>query len=361
MLSTHILSDTDGKIIVSTDSSIPVGGQMTQDQKDSFSTKDYIVWNTALGTQRWELFSAYDMQPVKQTMQAVTWRVIMIGIVVLLLFLMMAVLISHTITRPLQELADYMGAQEKGLPEEIAPSPYEDEVGTLIESFNYMARRNKELFEYVQWERRTKQMLELALLQSQIKPHFLYNTLDTIYCLVLMDKPEDAGRVTKLLADYYRSILNRGEEWIWMEEELKSVTQYLEIQKVRYRDFVEYTIDLPSSMQKIQIPKMTLQPLVENALYHGIKPKKLDGKIAITGEREGPWAYLHVCDNGIGMSQEDFNHALQKDTPEQEGGFGLRNVERRLKLFYGERSHLRMERKAGITQVSICLYWGEDV
>ena len=172
----------------------------------------------------------------------------------------------------------------------------------------------------------------------------------------------------KLLADYYRLVLNKGLDWIWMDQELEALQKYLEIQSVRYNDSLSYSIEMPEELRAFKIPKLTLQPLIENAIYHGIKPKNGRGHILVTGELVDDWAYIYVVDDGIGMSRETFRRIL---SGEQKGAdmddissadkmhsmesFGLKNVSERLKMYYGQGTCIQLDDTPIGTSIALCI------
>ena len=187
---------------------------------------------------------------------------------------------------------------------------------------------------------------DLRLLQEQIQPHFLYNTLDTIVWLIESNEPDEAVTMVVTLSDFFREILSKGKEFISIREEEKHISSYLQIQEMRYRDILEYDIQLDQVIYKYQILKLTLQPVVENALYHGIKYKRAKGCIHIHGEKDGDVIRFTVRDDGVGMDEDTLaklNRKLGRDgnsmayqTGEAGGGIALVNVNSRIHLLFGE-------------------------
>ena len=214
--------------------------------------------------------------------------------------------------------------------------------GVLSRIFNAMVGQIKELLEQVKKEQKQKRETELALFQIQIKPHFLYNTLDLIYVCCEMDEKDVAGRIAKALADYYRTCLSGGEEIVSVREEIQNIENYLYIQRERYSDVISYKINVPQDCGKYKIPKMTLQPLVENAIYHGLKEKDGEGCICISVEDKGENILLKVEDDGVGMSGQEFQEILQKK--ENKVHFGLKNVHERIQLYFGEEYGIFLEK-----------------
>ncbi len=182
--------------------------------------------------------------------------------------------------------------------------------------------------------------LELKLLQAQINPHFLYNTLDNIVWLAEDGRTKDVEDIVTSLSQFFRTTLSGGKDFISIGEELKHIEAYLQIQQFRYRDILSHEIDVPEEIRKYSIIKLTLQPLVENALYHGIKNKRGGGRIRISAKDEGTRILITVEDNGIGMEEEALaylNRIIQgKEKPSVDNtGFGMANIAERMRLNYG--------------------------
>lgn len=191
---------------------------------------------------------------------------------------------------------------------------------------------------------------DLRLLQEQINPHFLYNTLDTIVWLIEGNKEDEAVEMVVTLSNFFRLVLSRGREFISLREEKQHISSYLEIQQVRYRDIMEYEIEIDPSLYDFQILKLTLQPLVENALYHGIKYKRAKGHIWIFGEKRGELLFLTVEDDGAGMEEEELlrlRGEIERPCSETEQGFGLANVNERIHMYFGPEYGMTIESAKG--------------
>ncbi|MGN0371902.1 MAG: sensor histidine kinase [Enterocloster sp.] len=233
------------------------------------------------------------------------------------------------------------------------------EITTLSNSLEKMRLRINHLLNQVELEQEAKRQIEVALLQEQIHPHFLYNTLYSIIQLCELKQSEKASEMLTALATFYRIGLNRGENIITVEEELKHVKNYLFIQHFRYSDLFDYTIDCDTEILNCRIPKMSLQPLVENAIYHGIKQKHEFGNICILGGTyDGENAYLEVHDDGPGIDEmrlEEIRACLRDGiTGENKISFGLKNVDSRIKFEFGRQYGLEIESLPQDTCVRIC-------
>ncbi len=320
--------------------------------------KNYVVSDITFG-KSFTLISVLDIKSALSVGNDITIYVIFVAVVILIIFYTLFQFIVSKITGNITKLANHMKQFKATLPQTI-PSPEEqDEIGVLMHSYNQMVTMNKELFVTIDNEKRIKRHMELALLQSQIKPHFLYNTLDIIFCLNAMGRQEQASQVTKLLAGYYRLVLNKGEELIPLEQEIEAVRKYLDIQAVRYSDNVSYTIDVPEGLYDFCIPKITIQPLIENAIYHGIKPKGSKGNIAIKARDMGSRVLITITDDGVGMTSDVFNACISgRRKATDSDGFGIKNVNDRIKLFYGKDSGITLEEGVVSTGTALvlCLY-----
>lgn len=191
----------------------------------------------------------------------------------------------------------------------------------------------------VRAEQRQLRKAEFELLQAQINPHFLYNTLDAIVWSAEAGNQKQVIQMVGSLSDFFRTSLNRGREIVTVREDLQHVCSYLEIQKIRYMDILEYEILVPEELNDYKIPKITLQPLAENALYHGIKNKRGGGKITIRGHEDKDSFVIEVYDDGIGMTQERLiavRKGLSDKAPEKSELYGLYNVNERIRLNFGD-------------------------
>ena len=198
-----------------------------------------------------------------------------------------------------------------------------------------MAGRIEGLLENVRKEQEAQHMTELQLIQAQVNPHFLYNTLDTIVWLVEGGMEQDAVDMITSLSVFFRTSLSKGKDIIPLSEEERHTLSYLEIQQSRYRDILEFEIRIPKELESVMVPKLTLQPLAENALYHGIKNKRGKGKILIEGFDLGDDMMLRVTDNGQGMTPQRLHEVQEAIQTGERAGFGLAAVSERIALYYG--------------------------
>lgn len=230
------------------------------------------------------------------------------------------------------------------------------EIHLLDKGFDEMAQRINSLMDRQIADQKYLHRTELELLQAQINPHFLYNTLDSIVILAENHRDEEVVEMVTSLSVFFRNSLSKGRDIITLRAERDQVTSYLKIQQIRYSDILSYNINIPDDLLDCMVPKLVLQPLVENAIYHGTKNRRGIGQVTIVGERRGDDILLRVADDGVGMTQEQLN-ALQAGVyQDRHTGLGLVNVHKRIKLYCGEEYGLSFESTPGKgTTVSILL------
>lgn len=273
--------------------------------------------------------------------------------------------IPLSITRPIRKLSEVTDQVAKGDLSVRSDVRTGAEVTMLNDSLNTMIDKINELLEQVKKEQISLRKAEFELLQSQINPHFLYNTLDTIVWLAESGEQKKVVRMVGSLSDFFRASLNQGKDIVSIREELMHVRSYLEIQQVRYQDIMQYEINIPEELNPYMIPKITIQPLVENALYHGIKNKRGLGKIIITGVKEKDYFRLIIEDNGIGINKDrlmQIRNEITNNKLDGKGIYGLYNVNERIRLNFGEEYGVSIESNYGEgTTVSIKLpYAGNE-
>jgi len=270
--------------------------------------------------------------------------IVLIGVAMLL-----ALTLADMITMPLRRLQDSMREAETGNFEvEIAEVENKDEIGGLIHSFNIMIKKIRQLIERNFEEQEEKRRSELNALQAQINPHFLYNTLDSIIWMAEGGNTKDVVLMTSSLAKLLRKSISNRRELVTLEEETEYTRSYLIIQKMRYKDKLEYHIDVDSCILNVEVIKLIIQPLVENAIYHGIKYKEGKGSISVTARYEEDEIAIRVIDDGNGMTQEQLSHIFDERAVDTlHNGVGVRNVQKRIQLYYGEEYGITYESTPG--------------
>jgi two-component system sensor histidine kinase YesM len=260
------------------------------------------------------------------------------------------IILTDSITKPIRMLCEKTALVAKGDFTTRTSCENHDELSVLSDSFNDMAGKLEQQVNSIRQEQENLRNMESKLLQTQINPHFLYNTLDTIIWLIEGNRNKEAIDIVVALSEFFRIVVSKGKDFITIREEEIHIKSYLQIQQSRYKDILDYEIYIPEELYQYQILKLTLQPLVENSLYHGIKMLRARGKITVTGEKTGENICFRVIDNGIGMDEEELNalrKAVEMPGSEQSTGFGLVNVNKRIKLNYGSRYGLDIQSKKG--------------
>lgn len=301
-----------------------------------FGKVDYIVSRLLDPENQWEFIGITNVSHAADDSQVFGYvTALLIALNGLILF-GASIILSNIYARPIRHLMETMKMAQSGSYVTTKQRANSEEFDQLFRGYNKMITRLKELHEKHISEQDTARKAELRVLQSQIKPHFLYNTLDSIVSLGLLGANDEVVELSRALSDYYRMSVSKGRDILTLGEELEIVKNYLIIQKIRYQDKYRVHYDIDESCLNMKIPKLVLQPLVENAIYHGIRAKKTSGNIRIMVRREIGHISVIIADDGIGMSEEQIKTNLQ-GRPSGEGtGFGLWGTIERVRIFYGE-------------------------
>ena len=265
--------------------------------------------------------------------------------------------LSKAIGRPVRDMELLSSRIARGDLKARAEQPRVMELDHLAENLNTMAGRIQSLIDENVREQKNLQKAQMKALQAQITPHFLYNTLDTIVWLAEDNDMDEVVEITKAFSAFFRISLSRGREWITLAQEMEHAASYLKIQGIRYRDILEYSIERDEGIDDVPVLKLLLQPLVENAIYHGIKNKRGRGKIMVSARKvtafgeEGGGVRFCVQDNGIGFTEERMREVIADlYSPDVEGlkaSYGLYNVSKRLRLYYDGKVSLDIKSVAG--------------
>lgn len=273
--------------------------------------------------------------------------------------------IPLSITRPIRKLSEVTDQVAKGNLDVRSEVKGGVEVSMLSDSLNTMIDKINELLDQVTKEQVRLRKAEFEVLQSQINPHFLYNTLDAITWLAESGEQKKVVSMVGSLSEFFRTALNGGRDIITIEEELQHVRSYLEIEQVRYQDILRYEISVPEELNKYLIPKITIQPLVENALYHGIKNKRGPGMILIKAKKEKDFFNIQIEDNGIGIEEERLEQVragIRDKVLTGKDIYGLYNVNERIRLNFGEKYGIFIESVHGEkTVVSVILPYAQTL
>ena len=242
----------------------------------------------------------------------------------------------------LEQVIDKVGDGERHITEEFDDS----EVGQIGQKFKEMVNTNLELSEYLLSAKLNEREAELLLLQSQINPHFLYNTLDSLYCIAIIHGDDQIADMALALSNHFKLALNNGQKFCKVSDAIMQIQEYMKLQNIRFRDRFELELDVDKEIMEERILTFILQPFVENALYHGLEPKIGNGKIVVRGWREEENLIFTVADDGVGM--EDIS-VLQT-------GYAIQNVRERIHLNYGDEYGFTAESGKGQgTKITITL------
>ncbi|MCI5509445.1 MAG: sensor histidine kinase [Oliverpabstia sp.] len=309
-------------------------------------------------TTGWTVVScSYISELLKKSEEAQIIYMLM-AVVLVAIALLISSFMAKSITQPILKLQSSMALIQEG---DFRAGNVEvesrNEIGSLTETFNVMTLRIQELMEQNINEQKAKRKSEMKALQSQINPHFLYNTLDSIIWMAESGKNEEVVLMTASLARLLRQNISNEEEEISIFDEVEYCRNYLTIQKMRYKDKLEFRIDVTPEITSCQIIKLVLQPLIENAIYHGLKYKESKGLLELIGYAAGEDIIFEIRDNGVGMDEETLNHIFERHTVNyRSNGVGVYNVERRIKLTYGQEYGITYKSRPGEGTVArVCI------
>ena len=296
-------------------------------------------------------------QSLRNTSIILTTIQIIISVLAVIISLNSFLSVSNAVQKPIADMEKLSTKVANGDLTARIDIPHVDELDTLAGNLNTMTEQIAVLIQKNMEEQKNFQKAEMKALQAQITPHFLYNTLDTIVWLAEEEHTEEVVRITKAFSDFLRISLSRGHEWITISQELDHIKNYLTIQKIRYADILNYQIDADESLMDIKMIKLVLQPLIENAIYHGIKNKRGRGELKVSvhyTDDSHTFVTFTVEDNGAGFTEERLGQVRNElrtgaqDSEKLSSVYGLYNVNKKLKLYYGEQTKgLIIESEAG--------------
>ena len=286
----------------------------------------------------WTIVGCMNMSELLRNSRQTRSIYVLVALGLIIVALLISSAIARNITLPIQRLRDSMKSVQKGnFDIEDIEVLSDNEIGSLTRSFNVMTHRIQELMEQNVKEQEQKRRIELKALQSQINPHFLYNTLDSIIWMAEGKKNEEVVVMTASLARLLRQSISNEEELVTIGQEIEYVRSYLTIQKMRYKDKLEYEIDVDPYITHIPIIRLVLQPIVENAIYHGLKYKESKGLLRVHGYQKGENIVIDIEDDGVGMDEETLKHIYDKHKVNyHSNGVGVYNVQQRLVFYYGK-------------------------
>ncbi|WPP42201.1 sensor histidine kinase [Paenibacillus hunanensis] len=302
----------------------------------AYEEDGYLISRYTNSTTGWSFLHLVQRSALLRQSNQIAYATLGVAALMGLLAVVLSYFISGTITRPLLQLKKLMLDWTQGklkLPDYFG----RDEVGTIGETFKRIVGENEELNQRLIATEMKEKEAELRALQAQIKPHFLYNTLDSIYWMATLQNNHEVARMAVSLSESFKLSLNKGRESITVYRELQHIGHYLNIQNIRFNNRFTYIEQVDEGVKGMEIMKLLLQPLVENAIYHGLEPKVGPGTVSLTGIYDDQQLIFTVEDDGVGMS----------DPASVMEGYGLRNVLERMKLAYGEQSTLEVESEPG--------------
>lgn len=354
----YIISDSEGRVKIRSD----------EGKETDIGEEEYLAWAkeenkhgktfsvdgqrclitaAKIDTLNWYMIGVTPVDILTEPGKLMTLTMYALGICAIILAGILSFYTAHTVTKPLTELASTMQQFGKGDLEVSVPVRSSDETGVLADTFNKMTGEIQHLVDQVYREQRDKRKFESAALQAQINPHFLYNTLSSVNALIKMNRSDDAFRMIRSIGQFYRTALSNGKNLIPLRTEAENIENYIQIQKMRYADKIDYEIDFEEDISDVLIVKLTLQPIVENAIYHGVKTLPGQGRISIRGYREGEDVVICVRDNGVGMDEETVRKILDPRSEHDKDSFGLYNIRQRLQLYFGTEYGLSISGRPG--------------
>lgn len=357
-----ILVDNNGQIIYH-----PEPGQVGRPLNSLLGNSKVNQWNSKIFINRiglqnqviivkkstvanWKIIGLSNKTELTAEMQKITRLSLVLIIITMIALTIIAIFLASLLTKPIKELQQSMRRASEDLNTNVKVYTL-DEIGQLGESFNQMLNRIRHLMEQSVQEQKKLRRTEMIALQEQIKPHFIYNTLDVIIGLLENNRNEEVIKMVEALGMFFRTSLNQGRERITVREEVEHIRNYLYIQKFRHGDNYDYQIDVAPQLLDCRIIKLILQPLVENAIYHGVRELgRPGGRIVVRGYLKDERICFEIEDNGIGMEEwkiERINQCFQHSDGEEPNYFGLRNVHQRIVLAFGKGYGLRLAPASG--------------
>ena len=304
--------------------------QNTREETDKLFYKSIFTCDT-LGDSHFILASRLEVR-ILDGLPAKLLVALIIGAFILLAFMwLINTYIAKNVIYPIQRLVDSMAEVQNGWLHRVSMNVNDDEIGLLKNSYNAMLIEINQLIEELLQKEKTLRMAELDALQEQMKPHFLYNTLDMIRYMALENRPDEVYNMLETLGNFYRRFLSKGSTDLSLGEEIEIVKSYLTLQRTRFEDIFTDEYEIEEGLSSIRVPRLILQPLVENSIYHGIRPKGEHGVIRVTVKRQEDFLFLSIYDNGIGMSAHQRELLFSgKDSR----SFGFQGTIERIRYYY---------------------------
>lgn len=355
--------DSDG-IIISSNHAEDLGNKYSYPGNLSQTPSNYKIdqtqeWITlcAIPDSNWKLVSIIPHIAYEKEIITLRKYIFVIAFITIVVGIIISIYITRKLFAPLTRLCQIMESVGKGDFNVTKPYYYQNDIGMLYDYFINMVQEIQNLILTTKQQQTLLQKSELNSLRMQINPHFIYNTLESIKWIAYINHNEEIVTMVKALGDFMRNNIS-GPEFITIEKELDNINCYLTIQKLRYHNKFEVTFDVLPELLSAQMPKLLLQPLVENTIVHGLEPKIEVGRIFIQAKQEDSDIVISIADNGIGFTQEaltalNLNLSTPADT-RKTGGLGIKNVHQRIRMYYGEKYGLSISSQYGIG-TTVCI------
>ncbi|RAW13382.1 sensor histidine kinase [Paenibacillus taichungensis] len=296
-----------------------------------------VVVTSPLSQQKWTTYLYMPLDELTADGKILGHNLVTLSIVLVLFAAIISIFLSHVITTPIKKLLRNISLVEKGQFEQVEHIRSRDEIGHLSVRFNKMSHELKRMVERMQQEEIEKAKAEMRALHDQIKPHFLYNTLGSVKWIASMQQADKIVEMTDALISMLRYATRSDGTLVTIREEIDNIANYVTIQNVRYYDCIQMNYEIEERLLDYHMPKMILQPIVENAIFHGLAEFEEDGAISIRIQPQGSDIVIEVCDNGVGMDQHTIQNFMEDKLEADKGtGIGLHNVQRRIQLHFGK-------------------------
>lgn len=307
---------------------------------------DFVSSNVFIPNTQWKLVGISFSNAISNLKKQLIESSLILALIVFILTLLVSIFVSKKISKPIIYLIGEIKKTDKKLYKIKSLPQASSEIQILTKEYNNLIDRIFVLTEDIEKKEEQKRTYQVKALQSQINPHFLYNTLDTILWLVEFGENEKAIKVTKNLGMLLRNSLNIDEDFVKLDKEIGHAKNYLDIQKIRYDNKFTYEFIKKIQTSSLYVPKLILQPIIENAIYHGIREKKSKSYIKIIVEKNPEYLIIKIIDNGLGPKEK------KENIPTKLGGIGMENVNNRIKLLCGEKYNLKMQREKDETVIT---------
>lgn len=343
---TTFLSNENREIMVSSD-----GSERSDFLERMASDRKTMMINDELNAVPWTVVSLLPRHELLKELDSIGWYMVYTSIFVILVAVLISFLVARYIYRPTYLLLRFMRKAQEGRFTDFISEKRNDEFGQIFLGFNNMIVHIKKLIDELYMQEIIKKDMQFKVLGSQINTHFLYNTLNDIYWMSKMNKSKEISVMVRSLSDYFQLNLSEGEEEITIREIVRLLENYVAIQQIRYRDKIDVSITMAEEIGECKLVKYLFQPIVENAIYHGLEKKQSRGKLTIRFEENDATIRFLVTDDGVGMSRsklEQINQMFKDKEMSPAGNFALLNIQAQIHLKYGDESSLAIESEEGV-------------